>query len=250
MSQIDTTAQPATAGSPATETEATRTRDYFNRDQLDDLDTATTVLAATRSYPEEMALQDLDAKWLGDYAALIKEARRRATLTGLGAVESKQATEESNDAEAKLVTGLKRIQSAAKQKHQMLAEDGDPATNFPTDGYLIGTRLDVSRTVLIQSADALLVRAGADSLPGFKTPDKIAGIENLLAAYQGSKEGQQDASRDKELARLGRDELIGRLNARRAATQHAADSLWPPTIESNRPIRKTFSLPLTRSMGL
>ncbi|MEO7100062.1 MAG: hypothetical protein ABI162_11915 [Luteolibacter sp.] len=241
MSQTDTTTQPANAGSPAPapSAEANRSRGYFHQGQLDDLDTTTTVLAAARSYPEEMTSQDISATWLDDFAAILKEARRRSSSTGQDVIEAKQATQESNDAQAKLVAGLKRIQSAAKQKHQMLAEDGDPATNFPTDGYLIGTRLDASRAILIQSADSLIARAEADSLPGFKTPDKIAVIEELLAAYTGSKDGQQGANRDKELGRLSRDELIGRINARRAATQHAADALWPPT-EANRPIRKTF----------
>lgn len=51
-------------------------------------------------------------------------------------------------APALLGTALKRIQSAAKQKHQMLAGDGDSVTNFPTDGYLIGIRPDAKHSVL------------------------------------------------------------------------------------------------------
>ena len=250
MSQIDTNSQPAAAGSPVPTIESNRTRGYFHQGQLEDLDTATSVLSAARFHPLEMAAQDIEPGWLDAFDAAIKEARRRTSTTGQGSVEAKQATELSDQAAAALVTGLKRIQSAAKQKHQMLAEDGDPATNFPTDGYLIGTRLDASRATLLQSADTLIARAEADSLPGFKTPDKIEAIEKLLAAYATSEDGQKDTSRDKELARLGRDELISRINSRRAAVQHAADSLWPATLEVNRPIRKTFSLPLTRSMGL
>ncbi len=30
----------------------------------------------------------------------------------------------------------------------------------------------------------------------------------------------------------------------------AADALWPASNEANRPIRKTFSIPLNRAMGL
>ena len=70
---------------------------------------------------------------------------------------------------------------------------------------------------------------------------KIDAIENLLAAYAASENGQKKACRDKGLARLGRDELISRINSRRP----------PPLPPRNQPPdRKTFPLPLTRAMGL
>ena len=40
------------------------------------------------------------------------------------------------------------------------------------------------------------------------------------------------------------------LNTRRSSIQHAAEALWPHSLEANRPIRKTFGLPLTRAMGI
>lgn len=43
---------------------------------------------------------------------------------------------------------------------------------------------------------------------------------------------------------------LGLLNTRRSSTQHAADAVWPHSQEANRPIRKTFGLPLTRAMGM
>ena len=45
-------------------------------------------------------------------------------------------------------------------------------------------------------------------------------------------------------------ELLHVLNTRRASIQHAADAIWPHSQEANRPIRKTFGLPLTRAMGM
>lgn len=35
-----------------------------------------------------------------------------------------------------------------------------------------------------------------------------------------------------------------------SSIQHAADAVWPWSSEANRPIRKTFRLPLTRPMGM
>lgn len=225
-------------------------RGYFNRGQLEDLDLADSVFSAAESHPEEMTSRDITPAWLSGLGAALAEARRRASATGQQVGEAKQATSEAAKAAAKLVTALKQIQSSAKQKHQMLAEDGDPETNFPTDGYLIGTRLDASRAILRQSADTLIARAKADSLPGYKTPDKITPVEALLTAYLGTEDDQQETTRDKELSRIDRDTLLNSINRRRAAIQHAADALWPATEEANRPIRRTFSIPLNRAMGL
>ena len=44
--------------------------------------------------------------------------------------------------------------------------------------------------------------------------------------------------------------LLHILNTRRASIQHAADAIWPHSQEANRPIRKTFGLPLTRAMEM
>lgn len=235
---------------PITPSDAPAPRGYFNNGQLEDLDLADSVITAAESHPEEMTSRDITPTWLSGLAAALAEARRRATATGQQVGEAKQATSDATKAATKLCTALKQIQSAAKQKHQMLAEDGDPETNFPTDGYLIGTRLDASRAILRQSADALIARAKADSLPGYKTPEKIKPVEDLLTAYLGTKDEQQETTKDKELSRIDRDTLLNTINRRRAAIQHAADALWPASAEANRPIRKTFSIPLNRAMGL
>lgn len=65
---------------------------------------------------------------------------------------------------------LHGIQSGAKQWHKMLAEDDDPNTNFPLNGYLIGGALDASRDDLIQNAEALIGKVKADKLPGYDDP--------------------------------------------------------------------------------
>ena len=245
-----TTPPPASTPPAAAAPDASRARGYFNQNQTEDLSLADSVLAAARSHPSEMTDREITTAWLGQFEATLTEARQRASATGQQGGEAKQATGAATAAAAGLVQALKQIQSSAKQKHQMLAEDGDPATNFATDGYLIGTRLDASRAILLQSADALITRTKADSLPGFKTPEKIAAAETLLTAYGETKDDQQDATKDKELSRIDRDTLLNSINRRRAAIQHAADALWPASDEANRPIRKTFAIPLNRAMGL
>jgi len=242
---------PETTTAPATSAPATpRTRGYFNQSQIDDLELADTVIAAARGHAAEMEEQDITAVWLDGFEAALQESRNRSTAAGQDGDESKQATAAAAKAAKKLTTALQKIQSSAKQKHKMLAEDGDPTTNFPLDGYLIGIRLDASRSALLQNAATLITRAKADSLPGFKTAPKITAVEALLADYTGEKGDQAEAIRDKELSRLDRDGLLHVINSRRAAVQHAADALWPAADEATRPIRKTFGIPQTRAMGV
>jgi hypothetical protein len=225
-------------------------RGYFNQAQLEDLALAELVLGAARSNASALAEQDITAAYLDGFAAHVAETRNRASESGQGKVDAKAATELAGEAAASLFTALQQIQSAAKQKHKMLAEDGDPATNFSTEGYLIGTRLNGSRAALLQNAATLITRIKADSLPGFKTPEKIAAVETLLATYKGKENDQAEITRDKELTRLDRDDLVHVLNTRRSSIQHAADAIWPWSVEANRPIRKTLALPLNRPLGM
>ena len=245
----DTTSTPPAKSAAAA---APQPRGYFNKAQLEDLGIAETVLTAATDEANlgTLAEWDIDAAYTGGFSAVIAETRRRASESGQSVEDSKAATSEATKAAAALHTALQSIQSAAKQKHKMRAEDGDPTTNFPTDGYLIGSRLNGSRAILLQSADTLIARATADSLPGYKTPAKIAAVSALLADYRGKSGEQQETTRDKEIARLDRDDLIHVLNTRRAAIQHAADSAWPWSLEAHRPIRKTFALPLNRPLGM
>ncbi len=241
----DSTTPPAVPSAPAPQK-----RGYYQQGQLEDLVLAESILTASRDNAAALDEQDITTLYLDGFDAAVMEARARASETGQAREDAKAATELTGQAATALVTTLQKIQSAAKQKHKMLDEDGDPATNFPTDGYLIGTRLNASRAVLLQSGDTLIARAKADSLPGFKTPEKITAVETLLAAYRGNSGDQQQSTKEKELARLDRDELLHVLNTRRSAIQHAADALWPYSTEANRPIRKTYGLPLSRPMGM
>ncbi len=235
---------------PAPSPAVPRERGYFNQTQLDDLAVAETIAAAAAANAAALDEQDITATYVEGFTAVIDESHLRITESAKSQEDSKAATELAAEDAAKLHTALQQVQSSAKQKHKMLDEDGDPATNFPTDGYLIGTRLNASRAVLLQSGDTLVLRAKADSLPGFKTPEKIAVVETLLATYRTHSGEKQEIQKNKELAHLTRDELIHVLNTRRSSIQHAADALWPWSLEANRPVRKTFALPLTRPLGM
>ena len=73
------------------------------------------------------------------------KGKKRLYMTATPRLYDDEAKTKATD----LAAALQKIQSSAKQKHKMLDEDGDPATNFPTDGYLIGTRLDARLSATI-----------------------------------------------------------------------------------------------------
>lgn len=235
---------------PDPATDAPRPRGYFNKEQLEDIDEADSVLTAARSYTVEMADQGISAGYVDSFEAAITEAQARTANAGLTKDQAITETAESLAAAKALEAGLRKIQSSAKQKFKMLAEDGDPSTNFPLDGYLIGARINASRAILIQSATSLITRAAVDGLPGFGTPEKINAIQTLLTAYKDTEGEQQESSEGKGLARLSRDELIDTLNTRRSAIQHAADAIWPYTEVLTRPIRSSFQIPTARPLTL
>jgi hypothetical protein len=49
-------------------------------------------------------------------------------------------------------------------------------------------------------------------LLALSTPEKIAAVQDLLDAFRGDKSAQQNLSKDNELARHDRDELLNVLN--------------------------------------
>ena len=118
---------------PVVEDTAPRPRGYFNQAQLDDLDLAESVLAAARTHASALAARQVTADYLAGFAASLEQARAKITATGQAADKTGAATLSANGTERALVIALQGIQSAAKQKHRMLAEDDDPATNFSTE---------------------------------------------------------------------------------------------------------------------
>jgi hypothetical protein len=246
----DSSSSSTSSSSSSSAEAAPKPKGYFNKAQLEDIEVAEDIHAAASAASRAAAFagQDITAEYLTGLAAAIAQARAKTTETGQDADEGQAATINAGDAEKELVVLLQKIQSAAKQKQRMLAEDDDPETNFSLDGYLFNRKLNTSRALLLQNAAALKTKAENDSLPGFKTPEAIQSITDAIEAYGGAtgeqKEGDVEAGED----RGSRDKLIRKINARRIAIQHAADSLWPYTGEDNGPVRKLFHLPKSRPM--
>jgi hypothetical protein len=243
----DSTIQPATAPAP-TEPVTPKPRGYFNQAQLEDLDIAQAILLAAQENTVALATRQITADYIAGFATTLAAARAKINETGQAKDQSGAATLNAHGAERALLVALHGIQSAAKQKHRMLAEDDDDSTNFPTDGYLIGQRLNANRAALLQNASALIAKATADNLPGYN-PAELKKVSDLLTAYQSAEGEQQSAEGDRYADRIQRDALIKKINTRRLAIQHAADAIWPFINEANRPYRKAFQLPYTRTFA-
>lgn len=237
--------------SPSSSSTATpRPRGYFNKAQLEDIAIAEDILPPTSDATRAAAFasRDITAAYIAGLAEAVAQARAKTSETGQDADQSQAATLSADDAERALITVLQSVQSAAKQKHRMLAEDDDDTTNFSTDGYLIGKRLNANRALLLQNAAALKGKAQTDALPGFGTAASIQVITDAIADYKDATADQAEADREAGEDRIARDKLVRKINARRLAIQHAADSLWPYTDEDNGPIRVLFHLPRSRPL--
>jgi hypothetical protein len=236
---------PSPTPDPSPDNHTPKPQGYFNQAQLDDLETGEKVLTAAQSHTDDLAKRQIDADYITGFAAAIQQARDKTTESGQATDQTGTDTLNATGAERALVTALQGIQSAAKQKHRMLDEDDDPATNFSTDGYLIGQRLNPNRATLLQNADTLIAKANADDLPGHDTAG-IKVVTDALQAYKHATAGQQTDEEDRGADIIARDALIKKINTRRMAIQHAADALWPYTDKTNKPVRKAFQLPQSR----
>ena len=239
----DTTPTPPPVPAPKTQP-----RGYFNQAQIEDLGIAEAILPASRkdSHKAPLATRDIDAAFLTGLQDAIAQARQKMADTGQANSGQQPASLNADDAERALLTVLQAIQAAAKQKRRMQEEDDNPATNFATDGYLIGQRLNPNRGGLLQNAATLQGNAATDALPGFKTPESLKTIADAIAAYKAATATQQEAEEEAGQDRIARDKLIKKINSRRLAIQHAADALWPYTAEDHAPARRAFKLPPDR----
>jgi hypothetical protein len=233
---------PEPAPGPAPKTQP---RGYFNQGQLEDIKLAESILQAARNprHSPSLAGKEITEEYLAGLESAIALARLKVAGTGQAQSGQQPATLNASDAERNLITILQAIQSAAKQKHRMLEEEGSA---FATDGYLIGQRLNANRATLLQNAATLAAKAGADALPGYKTPESLAAIEGAIAGFKRATITQHERDQETAEDRIARDKLIKRINARRIAIQHAADALWPYSESDNAPIRRAFQIPLDR----
>jgi hypothetical protein len=229
-----------------------RHRGLFNKAQLAEITASGDIAkkAADDPYKTKLADKGIDAAFVTAFADEVESARGFSENAAGGKGNKKQALLNATGAEAKLVIALQAIQSAAKQRSRMdIIADPPPAQPVVLDNYLLGQRLNASRSLLLQNSRTLIDLAKADALPGYATDAQIKTIEDLRTAYDHSEEEQTDVNKETVDERTARDNSIARLIHMRLAIQHAIDGLYTYTDEQNHTVRTLFGLPLDRTLA-
>ena len=242
--------EPITTPTPAPAPK-TQPRGYFNQAQVADIALAEKIIgpASDSEYAGPLDGREITAAYVAGLAQAVESARGKMAASGQAQSGQQPSTLNASEAESALITVLQGIQSAAKQRQRMEAEDDDETTNFSTEGYLIGQRLNANRALLLQNAATLLGKARTDALPGYKTPAAITAIENAIAAYKNATLTQAEVDEETSRDRIERDKLVRKINSRRIAIQHAADALFPYTNPDHAPTRRRFALPPDRPVS-
>ena len=233
------------AAAAATPAASSKPPGYFNAGQLEDIKIGEDVSAAAKEHAAELLKRQITDLYIAGLDTALAAARRKTNETGQATDEAQAETLHATGSELLLITALHGIQSAAKQKHRMLEEDDDPATNFSTAGYLIGRRLNPSRALFLQNAEALIAKATTDDLPGYDAAG-LQLVRDAVTAYTSDTISQHTSEETRAKDKLERDALLRKINSRRMAIQHAADALFPYTVKTNRPVRKLFKIPQSR----
>ena len=211
-----------------------------NKDVAAALTYATDICVAAKLpvYAPELLKRGITAPFVAALESDIALATGK-TLAALQAdAERKQAKLTEGNAEKKLVENLQVIQSAART--QFLPEE--PAK---LDAYLVGERLDDSRPLLDQNAQALINRANADRPAGLDT-NFIVQAEDSRQKFLKEEGAQSKEGGLGKLSRQQRESLVKSITGRRKKIQYAADTLWPYSRETSAQARVVFKLPENR----
>ncbi len=182
----------------------------------------------------------ISAAFVTALQARITAVRARATTAIACTGAGEAATAEEEVKKTTLVRTLRQVQQAAKQLHQFT----DPAQ---LHGYLVGEPITQSRPILEQSAETIISRGDAERPPGIDT----GFIDRATAeriAYQQSQAPQVDEQAQAKEERALRDAEVRVIKQECKQIQLAADSAWPPRVDTSVGFRKRFRLPSDRPL--
>jgi|GEM_PF-2122462 len=247
----DAPTPPPSAGNDGSETpKKKQSKGPFNKEQLEELKTATEVLTAAQEPDHKAALaeQGITETWLTAFATKVGTANGKVTEAGSEQEDSEEETSESAKSREKLTALLRNLQKAAKQKQRMDATDDDPETNFDPSGYF-PARLHPNQKGFLAIASALSAKAKADDLPGIgatQTAALDAAIEQHRIDLAAQPKGREDSTR----ATAQRNAAIETITSHRIALQYAADRAYPPGDPLTAPARKRFHLDPDKGLGV
>jgi len=242
--------QPSTPATPADKPK--RHRGLFNKAQFAEITLSEDIVkkAGDEPYKSKLAEKKIDDAFVKGFAVEVESARNLSQGAASGKGNKKQALLNATGAERKLLVALHAIQSAAKQRSRMeAAASPPPAKPIILGNYLLGQRLNPSRSLLLQNSRTLIDHAAADALPGYEAGESVKAVEELRNAYEKSEEDQADTHKESVDERTARDASIARLINMRFAIQHATAALYPYVDESNHTVHTLFGLPTDRTLA-
>jgi hypothetical protein len=191
-------------------------------------------------YASALGKREIDAAFLTGFEADVAAAKKVAgSLTGKTA-EKEGDTDHEEDCKKALVSTLKNVQKAAKQKALRTEDD------TWLKKYVVGDKFYSSRKLLTDTAEAFIGTALGDKLPGIDQA-AVGAIQTALKDYEKAQTGQLDAEGNKTTTYVQLEAAIEDIARRRREIQVAADAIWSPEEKTNAGIRKKFKIPATKA---
>ena len=214
----------------------------LNRVQAGELNKAESICYAAQksAYTTTLAEHEITAEFVATLLVDVAAARTRS-ITAVQATDTKEGATNLQDlCAAKLIRGIRIIQTAARQKYLY----GDPTK---LGNYYVGQRIDESRAVLDQSSQAILEKANLDTLPGITTAFLTALAADRTEWKACTASQSTEISRAKT-ERAQRNAMVDSIQERRTKLQFAADASWPWSNPENAGVRGEFKLPQDRPL--
>ena len=234
----DSTTQPATT--PATAEASAQARSPFNKAQLEEMSKAERIFntALTDPYMAVCIKREIPEAKVQGYIARILAARNQTAAAGASANAVGGITLTEAQAEQELLTDIRTVQAAAKQKYARTNPE-------VLETFAVGTDVTQSRPMMEQASQSLINKVNNDDLPGLNTQfaTKMSGSRKTYVdvnVAQGAQEVQ--AQQD----RIKRDDFINEIKDARIEIQYAIDAEYPPTKAENAAVRRLFDLPANR----
>ena len=224
---------------PAPEPKPERESPFFlNREQLDALSLTRLIGAAAQKRVLLLTPEGINAPFLttlnADITATEEKSRHAANTT----TSKKTCTVVGGTAKDTLVHRLRKVQSAARQKHL-------PESPHKLRDYGVGQRISKNRPTLEGSSQAIIKKADEERPPGVNT-EFIVAANAERTSYVNAKPAQRGEQAQATTQRAERNTMVDSILARRKKIQYAADRVWPHTNPANAGVRGEFNLPLDR----
>ena len=215
-------------------------RGPVNKQHVEALDKAGLVVTAAKKadYAPKLAESEIDAAFVTQLETDIAATSARIGKAGDLTSDVRVATAAETAAKNAVLSAIKSVQAAAKQKYAR-------STPQQMKDYYVGEDIDSSRARVLQVADSILAKLATDTLPGVNAV-KVAHLKALRDAYSGANAGQGTTQSQASTERNTVEDAVKSITNRRVQIQFAADGIWQSDNKANAPIRREFQLPADR----